>query len=186
MPVDSDTPFSQNFEELGDFLHGLPVISDSERDLLNLPVNVPDLERAVAAASGGRSPGHDGLSYEFYRVVFGLVGPAMVDGLNSMLEQGHLSPSLCQGTVRLIPNVKGVSAASQLRPITLLNTDYEILIKHSQTQPGAAIYPPTGSAVLRQGEEDHAWSSGPLVRCGVCQPEKEKGLFPEIGFLPCL
>jgi hypothetical protein len=30
----------------------------------------------------------------------------MADGLNSMLEQGHLSPSLCQGTVRLIPKVK--------------------------------------------------------------------------------
>jgi hypothetical protein len=53
----------------------------------------------------------------------------MADGLNSMLEQGHLSPSLCQGTVRLIPKVKGVPEASTLRPITLLNTDYKILTK---------------------------------------------------------
>ncbi len=107
----------------------LPVLSASDRDLLDLPVNVPDLERVVAAANKGQSPGLVGLSYEFYRAVFGWVGPAMADGLNSMLEQGHLPPSLCQGTVRLIPKVKGVPAAGQLRPITLLNTDYKILTK---------------------------------------------------------
>jgi hypothetical protein len=128
-PVDSGSPFLPNFARLGDFLQGLPVLSASDRDLLDLPVNIPDLERAVAAASVGRSPGLDGLSYKFYRAVLGWVGPAMADGLNSMLEQGHLSPSLCQGTVRLIPKVNGVPAASQLRPITLLNTDYKILTK---------------------------------------------------------
>jgi hypothetical protein len=52
-----------------------------------------------------------------------------VDGLNAMLEEGQLSPSLSQGTVRLNPKIKGLPSASQLWPITLLNTDYKILTK---------------------------------------------------------
>jgi hypothetical protein len=70
-PVDSGSPFCLNFERLGDFLQGLPVVSDADRDLGDLPVNVPDLENAMAATSLGRSPGLDGLSYEFYRAVLG-------------------------------------------------------------------------------------------------------------------
>jgi hypothetical protein len=70
-PVDFGSPFCPNFERLGDYLQGLPIVSDTDQDLLDLPVNVPDLEKAMAAASLGRSPGLYGLSYEFYRAVFG-------------------------------------------------------------------------------------------------------------------
>ncbi len=46
-----------------------------------------------------------------------------------MLNRGLLAPSLRLGVVRLLPKVPGVPMASQLRPITLLNTDYKLLIK---------------------------------------------------------
>ncbi len=97
--------------------------------LLNLPINLPDLQEVVEKASVGRSPGLGGLTYEFYKAVFVWVGPAMVDALNTMLEEGQLAPSLRQGVVILLPKVKGVPKASQLRPITLLNTDYKLLTK---------------------------------------------------------
>jgi hypothetical protein len=83
----------------------------------------------VEKASVGRSPGLGGLTYEFYKAVFVWVGPAMVDALNTMLEESQLAPSLRQGVVILLPKVKGVPKASQLKPITLLNTDYKLLTK---------------------------------------------------------
>jgi hypothetical protein len=46
-----------------------------------------------------------------------------------MLERGQLSPYLCQGVIFLLPNVKGMPTALQLRPIMLLNTDYKHLTK---------------------------------------------------------
>jgi hypothetical protein len=46
-----------------------------------------------------------------------------------MLASSLLSTSLRQGVVRLIPRVRGVPTASQLRPITLLGTDYKLLTK---------------------------------------------------------
>ncbi len=82
--------------------------------LLDLPINLPDLQVVVEAASGGRSPGLDGLTYEFYQAVFGWVSPAMVDALYTLLEEGHLAPSLCQGVIRLLPKVKGFPMASSV------------------------------------------------------------------------
>jgi hypothetical protein len=83
VPSDSGSPFQPKFDRLGDFLAGLPRLPADESALLDLPVNIPDLEEAVREAAVGRSPGLDGLSYEFYKAVFSWVGPAMADGLNT-------------------------------------------------------------------------------------------------------
>ncbi len=70
-------------------------MSEEDRDLVDLPINLPNLEMAVEAARASRSPGLDGLSSEFYRAVLTWVGPAMVDALNTMLEEGLLAPTHC-------------------------------------------------------------------------------------------
>jgi hypothetical protein len=66
---------------------------------------------------------------EFYKATFGMVGLPLLNGLNAMLNRGLLAPSLCLGVVWLLPEVPGVPMASQLNPITLLNTDYKRLTK---------------------------------------------------------
>jgi hypothetical protein len=128
-PVDSGSPFRPDFVRLGDFLKDVPVLEADESTLLDLPINMLEMQAALETASVGRSLGLDGLTYEFYKAVFGWVGPPTVDALNTMLEEGQLAPSLCQGVIRLLPKVRGVPMASQLRPITLLNTDYKLLTK---------------------------------------------------------
>jgi hypothetical protein len=46
-----------------------------------------------------------------------------------MLANGELVDSLKVGLVKLLPKVQGVPTASQLRPVTLLNSDYKLLTK---------------------------------------------------------
>ncbi len=46
-----------------------------------------------------------------------------------MPEASELGSSLRRGVVQLIPKVAGVPTVAQLRPITLLSTDYKILTK---------------------------------------------------------
>jgi hypothetical protein len=75
-----------------------------------------------------KSPGLDGLSYEFYNTVFHFVGPGLLEALNCMLAEGQLTPSLCNSVIRLLPKVAGIPTAAQLCPIILLNTDYKLLI----------------------------------------------------------
>ncbi len=96
---------------------------------METPFTLGELQSAVEAAAASKAPCLDGLSYEFYKATFGMVGPPLLDGLNTMLNHGLLAPSLRLGVVRLLPKVPGVPMASQLRPITLLNTDYKLLIK---------------------------------------------------------
>ena len=80
-------------------------------------------------AARGRSPGLNGLPYEFYVAVFPVIEVCLVEALNVMLEDGQLAASLWVGGVRLLPKVAGVPGAHQLRPITLLSCDYKLMTK---------------------------------------------------------
>jgi hypothetical protein len=86
---------------------------------MDLPINVPDLEKAVETAGTG-------ISYKFYKAVFKWVRPTMAHSLNAMLEEGQLSRSLWQGSLGCPPG-QGTLLAGQLRPITHINTHYKLL-----------------------------------------------------------
>jgi hypothetical protein len=90
---------------------------------------MPELAAAVQEAAPDKSPGLDGLSYEFYRTILPLVGPPLLTALNAMLAEGLLTLSLRRGVVRLLPKVTAIPTAAQLRPITLLAVDYKLLTK---------------------------------------------------------
>ncbi len=85
---------------------------------LELSFTLGELHSTSEAAAASKAPGLHGLSYEFYKATFGMVGLPLLDGLNAMLNCDFLSPSLPLGVVRLLPKVPGVPKASQLRPIT--------------------------------------------------------------------
>ena len=83
----------------------------------------------MEAASSSKAPGLDGLSYELYKATINFVGSPLIEAYNAMLAHGLLTASMRQGVIRLLPKVPGVPMASQLRPITLLCTDYKLLTK---------------------------------------------------------
>ncbi len=128
-PFDSGRPFEPDFQHFQDFVRDIPAVDQFQAATMDLPLNLPELEFAAASAASGKAPGLDGLPYEFYRRTMHLVGPSLLEALNTMLERGALTPSLQLGAVRLLPKVAGVPAASQLRPITLLSCDYKLMTK---------------------------------------------------------
>lgn len=128
-PFDSGRPFCGNPRDEELLLEDLPTLDPQQAAELETPFTIEELEVAVLAASNNKSPGLDGLPYEFYKKTFASTGPVLLSALNAMLEAGELSSSLRRGVVRLIPKVTGVPMASQLRPITLLSTDYKLLTK---------------------------------------------------------
>jgi hypothetical protein len=128
-PVDSGRPFRPDQALVPELLEGLPTLDPGDAAALERPFELGELAAAVAQAADGKSPGLDGLSYEFYRHTLPLVGPALLQACNAMLFDGRLTDSLRRGVVRLLPKVAGVPAAHQLRPITLLCTDYKLMTK---------------------------------------------------------
>jgi hypothetical protein len=128
-PLDSGHTFQPDQSLFPAFLEGLPSLTVDQRLSLEQPFTMEELEAAVDSAAPHKSPGLDGLSYEFYRATLPEVGPSLVAAFNAMLAEGLLPASFRQGVVKLLPKVAGIPAAPQLRPITLLGTDYKLLTK---------------------------------------------------------
>jgi exonuclease III len=128
-PVDSGTSFEPNANLFPSFLTGLPTLSAEQQADLESPFSLGELEAAVEAAASQKAPGLDGLSYEMYKTTLHLVGEPLLSAFNDMLAAGLLPASMRHGVVKLIPKVAGVPTTAQLRPITLLCTDYKLLTK---------------------------------------------------------
>ena len=77
----------------------------------------------------GKSPGLDGLPYEFYKATWSVLGTIFTKVLQAQMDRERLSESSTQGATRLISKVDGVPDVTELRPITLLQVDYRLLSK---------------------------------------------------------
>ncbi len=128
----------------------IPKINDQNRELCEEPFNIEDLFNVVKRMPKNKSPGPDGLPFEFFKVFWDSIKFLLYDALIECLNNGELAESMKQGLICLIPKPnKDSSLLDNWRPITLLNSDYKILasvyaekIKHclaniiSNTQSG--------------------------------------------------
>ena len=127
--VDTGVPFVADNEHLDEFLEGLGSLSDSDRDKLHVNINMEELSEVLKNADNNKSPGLDGLQYEFYKAVWSVIGEDFMKILQCQLDRIKLIDSDTIGATRLASKVNGIPQVDELRPITLLNTDYKILTK---------------------------------------------------------
>ena len=98
--------------------------------MLEGPVTLSEYLEALEHCALDRSPGLDGLPYEFYISVKTIIAPMMVKIINIQLDNNsELIPSQRMGVTRLIPKVSHIPSVKELRPITLLACDYKIMSK---------------------------------------------------------
>ena len=110
-------------------LHARP-LQDQDKENLNTPITIQNLNCALSDMKPNKSPGPDGLTSEFYKHFFDLLSPLFL----KMIEESHrnkqLPPSLNRSYITIIP--KDSPDKTQLknyRPISLLNIDYKIISK---------------------------------------------------------
>ena len=78
----------------------------------------------------GKSPGSDGFTAEFYKAFWEEIGDDVVQSINYAFDKGELSIRQKRGIITLLPKKdKPTNILNNLRPITLLNTDYKIATK---------------------------------------------------------
>ena len=94
---------------------------------LTSPITSLDIKTALLKTKKNKSPGTDGLPFEFYIAFWDVIAPHFLDMFHHVLERDSLSPSQGRAAVRLIPKVAGVCGVSSYRPISLLNTDYKLM-----------------------------------------------------------
>ena len=91
------------------------------------PLLKEELADALKQSQRGKLPGLDGLSYDFYRAVWEVVGDDFFSAVKAALASALLPESDRHGVTRLIVKVDGVPKVTDLWPVTLLNCTYKLL-----------------------------------------------------------
>ena len=127
--VNTGKTFQADNSDLDFFLNDLATLSDSAREGLVKDMSMGELEEVIKDCDRNKSPGLDGLSYEFYQKTFPVIKEDLLAIYRCQLNRNRLIKSNKEGVTRLAPKVEGVPAVDELRPITLLDCDYKILSK---------------------------------------------------------
>jgi len=92
-------------------------------------LSLKDITEAIRALPKGRTPGHDGISMEFFQEFETEIAPTLLHACSAMLRTGATSPFINKGIITLIPKSGDRAKLNNWRPITLLGTLYKILAK---------------------------------------------------------
>ena len=94
-----------------------------------------ELHKALTSMQGGKSPGIDGLPKEFYVAFWQLVGKDLNQVLQGSIEQGELPLSMRRAVISPIFKKGDKTLLENWRPISLLNTDYNLNPPKSVDEP---------------------------------------------------
>lgn len=119
-------------EDLAGYLSEIPTsrLSPESMQLLDRPITIEELERALQQTPNEKAPGSDGLPGEFYKIYADLLLPQLLMVFNEALESGTLPASMNEAIIVLIlkPD-KDPSSPGSCRPISLLPVDIKLLAK---------------------------------------------------------
>lgn len=135
--------FSVSREGLTDYLNDVPLpsLSESSRQLLELPIICSQLEEALQLLPKDKAPGSDGFPAEFFKLHKDTLLPPLLEVFQEALETGHLPPSMREAIIVLIPKPgKDPTDPGSYRPISLLPVNIKLLAKVLATRLSTVIH----------------------------------------------
>ena len=107
-----------------------PILTDDQKLLLETPMDMEEIYKALMSLKGGKTPGMDGLSLLFYRTFFEELKASLMHMYYGAFKNGIFPLSTKHWLISLIPKKdKDPRIIKNLRPLTLLNYSYKILAK---------------------------------------------------------
>ena len=104
-------------------------------------LSAEDCRTALFSLPNGKSPGSDGLSVDFYKFFWPIIGDTVINSLNYAYNTSKLSNEQGRAVITLIPKVgKDPELLKNYRPISLLNTDYKICAKVLATRVKSILH----------------------------------------------
>ena len=108
----------------------IPKLDEEEKEKCEGKLTFNECFRSLLTFQIGKAPGNDGLTVEFYKSFWPLVGHLVVDSLNEAYDCGELSTSQKMAIIKLIEKKgKDKLYIKNWRPISLLNVDVKIASK---------------------------------------------------------
>ena len=96
----------------------------------DIQITKQELEVAIKSMNNNKTPGQDGIPVDFYKVFWKYLKEPFFEMMLESYEQQQLHETASKGILNLIPKAnKDPRSIKNLRPITLLNTDYKIIEK---------------------------------------------------------
>jgi hypothetical protein len=104
-------------------------LSEEEKEGKEGTLKLFECEKALSEMKNNKSPGNDGITAEFYKKFWPLVGKILINALNESFQVGQLTISQRQSVLTLLDKKKDKTLLKNWRPIALLNVDYKIASK---------------------------------------------------------
>ncbi|CAM2107093.1 unnamed protein product [Caretta caretta] len=104
----------------------LPMVSASDRDRLELPLTLAEFLKALHRMPTNKSPGMDGLTVEFYRVFWDVLGPDLVTIWAESLQSGVL-PLSCSTDYKIVAKAILLRLGSVLVDVIHPDQTYTVL-----------------------------------------------------------
>ena len=106
-----------------------PTLTDEARESCEGLITAAELKKALDEMELNKSPGLDGLTSNFYKYFWNILGNTLTIVYNYAFEHEPLSVSQRRGVITLIFKKNDRTKLKNWRPVTLLTTDYKILTK---------------------------------------------------------
>ena len=118
--------WNENFQKFTQNLN-IPKLSDDRQSYCEGDLTYQECLKTLNSFKNNKSPGNDGLTAEFYKIFWPILGHLLVESLNTAYRLGKLSNSQRQALIRLIEKKdKDRRCMENWRPVSLLNVDYKI------------------------------------------------------------
>lgn len=114
---------------MDEYVHSsqMPTISPEIIADLDAPISLEELKRAVGSTKLGKAPGPDSFSLQYYRTLFPILGPHMVDLYNGLGKDVTLPRDTLKAHVSVIP--KEGKDPTSCGSYMLLNVDLKLFTK---------------------------------------------------------
>ena len=110
--------------------NSINTLTEAEKLLCDRPIKIKECEEILLTFSNNKSPGKDGLTFEFYRKFWNSIKIPLMECFEYAFEHNELSTSQKQGVITLLEKQgKNRKHLENWRPISLLNFDYKLLTK---------------------------------------------------------
>ena len=104
-------------------------LSEDDKQKCEGLITQEEVIQAMKNMVNNKSPGSDGLSVEFYKTFWNIIGKDLIEVYNYSYSNGELAESQKLSLVSLIYKKGDKADLNNWRPISLLNVDYKILAK---------------------------------------------------------
>ena len=92
-------------------------------------INREEVKRAITNTKTGKTSGPDGLSIEFYKESWHIIGSDLIEVYRNLFKTGKIPLDMKKGYISLIYENGLKNKIVNYRPISLLNTDFKIFTK---------------------------------------------------------